>query len=275
MKIKHITNYLERHASLKLQESYDNCGLIVGNEESEVTSILTTLDVTENVVEEAIIRGCNLIIAHHPIVFFGLKKFSTNTYVERTILKAIKNGIAIYAIHTNLDKIYDGVNQKILHKIGIKETNSEQFINNRFLKYNTDDASWVSGSGMIGKLEKPEFAIDFLERMKTVFHCEMIRHTSHTNRLISKIAVCGGAGFSLLEDAIKHGADIFLTADVSYHQFFDADNKIILADIGHYESEQFTKELLKELIDGIPEHSTVTKPNVIISSLNTNPVNYI
>ena len=271
MKVRDVKSYLEIYAPVKIQESYDNCGLIVGDEHMELTGVLTTLDVMEAVVDEAISKGFNMIVSHHPIVFFGLKKFSTNTYVERTILKAIKNDIAIYAMHTNLDKVYNGVNQKILSMLDIKNCS---ILKMEEAKGNPPGSPWgVAGHGMVGVLEKSEFIIDFLERVKKVFGCETIKHTCTNNKKIRTIAVCGGAGFSLLRDAMKAKADIFLTSDITYHQFFDADGKIVLADIGHYESEQFTKELLKEIVEESFIQSFRT--NVIISKTHTNPVRYI
>jgi dinuclear metal center YbgI/SA1388 family protein len=270
MNIKTITQALERFAPISLQENYDNCGLIVGDEQTELTKVLVSLDITEKVVQEAIDKGCNLIVAHHPIVFFGLKKINNNNYVEKAIIKAIKNDIAIYAIHTNLDKVSFGVNKMIADKIGLINTNILK--KEEMPKMCMGSPRGVVGMGMIGELENEEFVVDFLFRIKKIFGCEVIKHTATNNKPIKKIAVCGGSGFSLLKDSINNQADVLITADVTYHQFFDANDKIVLADIGHYESEQFTKELIKNIID---EFMIETESITMISEINTNPVNYI
>jgi len=270
MKISRIIELLEGIAPQSLQENYDNCGLITGNIDWEIKNILVTLDTTEDVVDEAIKRGCNFIIAHHPIVFFGLKKINGNNYVERVIIKAIKNDIAIFSIHTNLDKVNNGVNAKILEKIGCINNSPLQALEKKL-------STGGTSNGMVGFLQKPEFVIDFLLRIKDIFNCGSIKYTStFDDKEIKKIAVCGGAGSFLIKDAIKCNADIFITSDITYHQFFDSENKIVIADIGHYESEQFTKELLFDFLHNFfPEITVETGINFIISQTKTNPVNYI
>jgi dinuclear metal center YbgI/SA1388 family protein len=264
MKIKTITSYLESIAPLSLQEEYDNSGLIIGNEEAEVTNALLTLDCTEAVVDEAIQKKCNLIIAHHPIVFRGLKKITGKNYVERVVLKAIQNNISVYAIHTNLDNVSNGVNKRICEKLGLS--------NPKFLLPSSggEGLGVRSGSGMIGTLSKPMTEIAFLNKVKKVMKAASVRYTTLTGKKVSTVAVCGGSGSFLLDHAIAAKADVFVTADFKYHQFFDADNKLVIADIGHYESEQYTKELLRDLLK---EKFPIFAPH--LSKVNTNPVNYL
>jgi dinuclear metal center YbgI/SA1388 family protein len=259
MKVKEITKYLESLAPLSLQASYDNAGLIVGNEEQEITGILICLDSVEDVLEEAIQKSCNLVIAHHPIVFRGLKKLNGKNYVERTLIKAIKNDIAIYAAHTNLDSIYAGVNAKICEKIGL--------INRKILAPNKPDVQ--TGAGMIAELPQNMVAQEFLAYLKQKMNLNVIRHTNLLDKEIRKVALCGGAGSFLLPQAIAQQADIFITGDFKYHEFFDADKQIIIADIGHYESEIFTNELFLEML--APQFPTI---QIYTSQVNTNPIAY-
>lgn len=264
MKIKSITSYLESIAPLSLQEEYDNSGLIVGNEEENVIGVLICIDCTEAVVEEAISKKCNLIIAHHPIIFSGLKKITGRNYVERVILKAVQNNISVYAIHTNLDNISEGVNKMICDKLGLGKC--------KFLLPSTDEKtrSVNSGSGMVGLLSKPMAEMDFLTKVKEVMKAGSLKYTGLLGKRVSKVAVCGGSGSFLLNAAIEAKADVFITADFKYHQFFDADNKIVVVDVGHYESEQYTKELIHNLLK--------RKFSIFalrLSDINTNPVNYL
>lgn len=364
MRIKDLTTYLEKLAPLPYQESYDNAGLIVGNQNEIITGVLVSLDSTEDVVEEAIQRGCNVIVAHHPIVFKGLKKLNGKNYVERTIIKAIKNDIAIYATHTNLDNVVNGVSFKIAEKLGLQqvrilapksdllmklvvfvpvdhtgelldalyaagageignysqcsfrvdgkgtfkpnaqanpvigqsggpleevEENRVEVIFPAYLKNQVlegmrkghvyeEVAYYLTqlnnqhqevGSGAFGLLPEPMAEADFLAYLKQNMQVSVIRHTDLMNKPIRKVAVCGGAGSFLLTNAISASADIFITADYKYHEFFDAENRIIIADIGHYESEQFTKELLKDYIC-----KKFTNFAVHLSETPTNPVQY-
>ena len=365
MKIAEITDFIESVAPLAMQESYDNAGLIVGDRKVEATGALICLDVTEEVVDEAISLGFNLIIAHHPFVFSGLKKFSGSSDVERTLVKAIKNDVAVYAAHTNLDNmLLNGVNSKIASKLGLTDTrilspmsgnlrkivvfvptaNAEAVRNAMFeagagsignynsCSYNLqgegsfkaeegcnpyvgeigqthfepetrietiapkylvskvvnamlsvhpyeepafdiyplDNSFAMAGSGIIGTLPKPENAAEFLQRVKQIFGCGCIRHTRLPEKPIKKVAVCGGSGSFLIGDAMRTGADILLTADIKYHQFFDARYPFVLADIGHYESEQFTKELFYELVTGKFSNFAVR-----LTKVNTNPIKYV
>ena len=364
MTIKEIINYLESVAPPSYQESYDNAGLIIGDSGATVTSALITLDITEAVIDEAIDFGCELIITHHPIIFKGIKKINGNTFVERCIIKAIKNDIAIYAAHTNIDSITGGVNSKICEKIGLtnlrildpvkgkllkivtfipedhltkvrealfatgageigkydqcsfsavgsgtfrggedanpyvgikgelhfeKESRFETIfpahLKNRVIAalleshpyeevaydiYQLENSFSEVGAGMIGELPGAENEIDFLERLIDIFGCKVIRHTYLLGKPVKKVAVCGGAGSFLLPAAITAGADLFVTADMKYHEFFDVEEKIVVADIGHYESEQFTKELFYEvLIKKFPNFA------LRLSEVKTNPVLYL
>lgn len=363
MKISEIAKYLESIAPLSLQENYDNAGLLVGDSETECTGILVSLDVTEAVTEEALQKGCNLIVAHHPLIFKGLKKLNGKNYVERTVIAAIKNNIAVYAIHTNLDNVLKGVNKKLaekLHlqncnvllpkertlkklvtflphehveavqstlfkagagalgtynecayrvegkgtftanegsnpfvgKIGERHTENETrievifpaFLQQNLVKslkevhpyeepaydiYPLENYADDTGSGLAGELAEPISEDELLNLLKTSFGLSVIKHTVFGGQLISKIALCGGAGFFLLPNAIAAGAQVFITSDIKYHEFFDADSRIILVDIGHYESEQFTVELLAELL-----HEKYRNFAVLKTEMNTNPVHY-
>ncbi len=363
MKLSQLTTYLESLAPLAYQEDYDNAGLIVGHPEQEVYQALISLDCTEAVVDEAIANNCQVIISHHPIVFRGLKKFNGKTYVERVVEKAIRNNIALYAIHTNLDNIMTGVNAKICETLGLKNcrvlspkhnllkklvtyvplTQADEVRNALFnagagnignysetsfnaegtgtFKGNDQTNPYVGepgkrhlenevrietiypailesnilmalvlahpyeevaydlyeltnqnpqvGSGMIGELDTPVAEEEFLYQIKEKMRAHVIRHTALTGRHIKKVAVCGGAGGFLLKQAIAAGADIFITADFKYHEFFDAEGKLIIADIGHFESEQFTQQLLYEII-----RKKFTNFAVRLTEVNTNPVKY-
>jgi len=363
MLIKEITNFLETIAPINYQEEYDNCGLITGNNQQEVKGILITLDCIESIIEEAINKNCNLIIAHHPIIFRGLKKINGNNYIERTIIKAIKNDIAIYAIHTNLDNVSNGVNSKIAQKIGlenIKILSPKKHLLKKLITYvpvadtekvlealyksgaggigNYSECSFVSegngsfkpnnaanptigkantrevvrenrievlfpisiehkiistlkqahpyetpaydilllensneevGSGAVGYLTKPLSETEFLKHLKTTMNLSCIRHTEFLSKDIQKVAVCGGSGSFLLKSAIQAKADIFISADFKYHEFFDSENKIVIADIGHYESEVYTKDLIYDFL--IEKFSNIA---IRLSEIGTNPIRY-
>ena len=240
MQIKDLTNYLEEIAPLHLQEGYDNAGLVVGDPHAEIQGVLVCLDSTEAVLDEAIQLNCNLVIAHHPIIFQGLKSITPDDYVSRCIIKAIQNGISIYAIHTNLDNVLNrGVNQKIAEKIGLENV---QILKPR----STEDEN--IGSGAIGNLPNSMDERLFINLVKEQMGSKVIRSTALLGKDISRVALCGGSGSFLIQDAIQQNADVFVTADIKYHQFFDADQKILLLDIGHYESEQYTVDLLYSII---------------------------
>ena len=363
MKVEEVLEQLDNWAPPALQESYDNAGLLCGDKTTELTSAIVCLDVTEEVIAEAISSGANLIIAHHPIIFSGLKRLTGSNYVERTIIKAIQNNISIYAIHTNLDNISTGVNKIIGDKLGIDKTQillpkqglikklvcycptnkSEEFrkalfdagaghignydqcsfntegegsfralenshpyvgkkgqihfekeqkievvfdahLEYKIIKtlhenhpyeevayeiYQTENRHPYLGAGMIGVLSKEMELGDFLAHLKDKFDLKIIRHTNSLNRQIKRVAWCGGAGSFLLKDAIKQKADMFITGDFKYHEFFDAENQIVIADIGHYESEQYTMELIAAFLK-----RKFPKFAVRLTRVNTNPVNY-
>ncbi|WP_321318369.1 Nif3-like dinuclear metal center hexameric protein [Labilibaculum sp.] len=364
MKVRDIVSSIEEMAPLTYQESYDNSGLLVGSYDSDVTGVLICLDVVESVVEEAIRKGVNLIIAHHPIVFKGLKRFNGSNYVERTVILAIQNNISIYAAHTNLDSVKGGVSDRICDLIGLQNrrilspVNEDlfklvTFVPNKFAQKirdalfeagagsigNYDSCSYTVegtgsfrggentdpfvgekgkvhlepevrietifpkhlkrkicsallknhpyeevafdiyqlendnkqvGLGMIGELAVPEEPLFFLSRIKEIFGSACVKHTQISKRKIKTVAVCGGSGSSLLHKAINQKADVFVSGDFKYHEFFDAEGRIIIADIGHYESEQFTRDIFYEIV-------TKKFPNfaVYISEINSNPINYL
>lgn len=363
MKISEITSAIEVFAAPELQEDYDNAGLITGNGSWNCSGTLCCLDVTKDVVEEAKANNCNLIIAHHPIIFKGLKRINGRNYVEQVIIEAIKNDIAIYAAHTNLDNIVLGVNAMIAGKIGLKnftilqpknkvlrrlitfaphnaaETvrqavfaagaghigqysecsfNSEGtgtfkaeegadpyvgevgkrhfeketkieivypfYLENQVVKalidshpyeevaydiFTMDNVHFGIGAGVIGELEQPMEEKAFLKLLKQEFGAEGIRHSELLDKPVKKVAICGGAGSFLIKKAVQMKADFYITADVKYHEFFDAEGKLVLADIGHYESEQFTVDLLHDLL--VRKFPTFA---VLKTRVNTNPVKY-
>lgn len=364
MIIKDIISALEEFAPLAYAEDFDNVGLLVGNKQTEVTGVLVTLDTLEKTVDEAIAKKCNLIVSFHPIIFSGLKKITGKNYVERTILKAIKNDIAIYAIHTALDNMPHGVskgmcdaldlrNRSILipragvikklttyvpknEIIAVREAlfeagagnigNYEQcsfstkgkgsFMGNEkstptlgkplelqtekeiqlhitfearlesaVLKALFDTHSYEEvayevttldnknqniGMGMIGELPSPLEETEFLQNVKKTFNAQGIRHSSLCNKPVKKVAVLGGSGSFAINAALQAGADAFITADLKYHQFYQAEGQLILADIGHYESEQFTKNILTDFLT-----KKFTNFAVVLSDENTNPIKYL
>jgi dinuclear metal center YbgI/SA1388 family protein len=363
MKVFDITSFLESLAPPSLQEHYDNAGLIVGNANSDCRGILCSLDATEEVINEAAARSCNLIVAHHPIIFGGIKKLNGKNYVEKAVIAAIKNDIGIYAIHTNLDNVINGVNGKIAAVIGLQETsillekentlkklftfapiaNAEQVRNAIFkaggghignyseCSFNVEGTgtflagdgtnpyvgdigkqhkenetkievvfpSWLErpilaalrsvhpyeevaydvvnvtnnhemvGSGLIGELPKPIGEIEFLGQLRERFKLKVIRHTPLLNKPIKRVALCGGAGSFLVSKALHAGADIYITADMKYHEFFDSNGRMVIADIGHFESEQFTIDLLAEILEQKFPNFAVLKTRT-----QTNPVQY-
>ncbi len=361
--IQDVTRYLETIAPPAYQESYDNSGLIVGNPQAEVSGILVSLDAIESVVDEAIAKGCNLIVSHHPIVFRGLKSLTGKNYVERTIIKAVKRDIALYAIHTNLDNVQDGVNRRISERLGLQDvrvlapktdtlqklvtfapladadqvlqaldeagagqighyrncsfqtTGTGRFQPNEQAKPHLGEAGKLEqveeqrieviypahlanqiltalrsahpyeevayyqqplmnqnqevGSGMIGELPRPLSGTEFLAHLKKSMQLSVVRHTRLPDKPVRRVAVCGGAGSFLLPHAQRQRADAFVTADYKYHEFFDADGQLIIADIGHYESEVFTKDLLGDFLS-----EKFVNFAVHLAEVNTNPVFY-
>ncbi len=363
MKIAEIIHSLEQLAPPSLQEDYDNAGLITGNSSWDCTGILCSLDATEEIIEEAKSKNCNLVVAHHPIIFRGLKKITGKNYVEKTIINAIKNDIAIYAIHTNLDNVIEGVNNKIADKLNLinrnilfprqnllmklytfvpveqaekirsalfnagagnignyseasfnaegtgtfkANENANPFVGEQgkrheeneikievifpsYLKQKIVNALIAShpyeevaydiialsnefnktGSGLIGEMELEISEEKFLLFLKDVFNLKVIKHTKLLDKPIKKIAVCGGAGSFLINTALAENAEVYITSDIKYHEFFDANERILIADIGHWESEQFTIDLLHDFLQAKFPNFAVLK-----TGKNTNPVYY-
>ncbi len=362
--VQSICQLIEGVAPLALQEGYDNAGLQVGRAQMEVRGVLLCIDVTEAVVAEAVAKGCNLIVSHHPLLFGGLKRLTGQSEVQRCVMEAVKHDIAIYAAHTNLDNVLPGVNGKIAEKIGLRHVRILRPMTDALLKlvtyvptaqaddvrralfqagagcigrydacsYNVDGVGtfrpgvgtrpfagtpgelhreaetrvevilprhlmpqvvaalqtahpyeepafdllplandWQqAGAGIVGELPEAEPEKAFLLRLKDVFHVPAIRHTSWLDKPVRRVAVCGGAGSGFLRDALHVGADVFISGDFKYHEFFAAEGRILIADIGHYESEQFTKDIFYEII-------RKKMPNfaIQISDINTNPINYL
>lgn len=362
--IGNIIKPIEAIAPLSYQESYDNAGLQIGNINDIVSSVLLCIDVTEEVIDEAITLGAGLIISHHPLIFNGIKRLTGSNYVERCVVKAIKNNIAIYSAHTNLDAAYNGVNAKISEKLSLQNVSVLSAVHNNLVKImvyvpnshaenvrtamfdagagnigNYDQCSFnVSGTGtfrgneasqpfvgkkgelhyedevkievvapkhlqskiilaikkvhpyeevafdivalqntnqrvgigMIGELAEPQDETVFLQKIKAVFGLQTLRYSPLLGKKIKKVAVCGGSGSSFLRNAIQEHADIFISGDIKYHEYFSAENKIVIVDIGHYESEFFTKELFYDIL---------TKNNinfaVHLTGINTNPIKYL
>ena len=363
MILKEIIALFDSFAHPAMQESYDNSGLCVGNLNQEVSSALLTIDVTEEIVDEAIEKGIDMIISHHPLVFGGLKSLTGRNYVERCVIKAIKNDIVIYSAHTNFDNSHKGVNKYIGDKIGLsnlsilapkndivnkivvfipeshvdivkdaifaagagtignydccsfssegegsfraldgsnpyvgqvgqvhkeKEMRVEfalpKFITSKVVAaiikahpyeevaydiYELKNSMSTIGSGMVGDLAKPVEVDKFLASIKDIFNVGVIKHTQGNHKTISKVAFCGGSGSFLIQDALRSGADIFLTGDVKYHQFFEPENNMILADIGHFESEQFTNDIFYDILS-----KKMPKFAVHFSEVSTNPIKY-
>ena len=251
MKITEVVSALERFAPLPLQADYDNAGMQIGLTEAEVSGALLCLDVNEQIVDEAIRKGCNLIVAHHPLIFRKLRRITGEDYVQRVVMKAIKNDIAIVAMHTNLDSAKGGVNYKIAEKMGLKEL------------------EWMGSQQNVGGIDGGEGVIGTLsEAMAADVECVMPNEL--IRRKISRVALCGGAGDFLLQDAINAGADAFVTGEMHYHQYFGHEQEIQIAVIGHYQSEQFTIELLKEIIERDCPGVKCT-----MTETNTNPIIYL
>ena len=261
MKAKQVLDALERYAPLPLQDSFDNAGLQIGlTAEQEVTGALLCLDVTEAIIDEAEQMGCNLIIAHHPLLFHGLKSITGKSYVERCVIKAIRKGIGIYAAHTNLDNAEGGVNYRMAEKIGLT--------NLSFLE--AKPGTIAAGAGLVGELAVEEDEREFLERIKLLFGIKCVRHNCLHERKIRRVALCGGAGGFLLSNAISLGADVFLTGEMRYHDYFGHEDELLIAEMGHYESEQYTIDLLADILgQQLPELRIVKTSN------NTNPINYL
>lgn len=355
---------LEELAPLSFQESYDNAGLLIGDRKTPVTAILLTIDVTEEILQEALDKGCNMIVSHHPLIFRGLKSITGRNMVERCVIKAIRHNIAIYASHTNLDSVVNGVSSRIAEKLGLTNCQILQPKADALLKLvtfvpygqleavrkacfeagaghigNYDSCSYSSagngtfraneqctpfvgeigeihtepetrleiilptyiknkvtkaliqahpyeepafdfiplknnwnklGFGVIGQLEREEEEVEFLTRIKQIFNVGCIKHTSLKNKPVKTVALCGGSGADLIHTAIEKGADVFISADFKYHDYFIPENRILLADIGHFESEQFTKEIFyDQLTKKFPKFA------IHFSEINTNPITFL
>lgn len=261
LRVRDITAALEELAPLDWAEDFDNVGLLVGDKKAKVSGALVALDVTEAVLEEAIEKNCNLILSFHPIIFKGLKCLTGENYVQRIVQKAIKKELHIYAIHTALDNSLQGVNAMICSKLGIGKS--------QVLLPKDPSVPNGIGMGMVGDLGKEENVIDFFDRIRTIFDVPYIRHSRIIKDKIQRVAVLGGSGGFAIEAAKAASADVFITSDLKYHQFFEAEEELLLADIGHYESEQFTKDVMRA-------HIKEKFPNFVVqnSVVKTNPVNY-
>lgn len=243
MQIKAFITSLEEWAPLRFQESYDNSGLIVGDPESNCTGILCSLDCTEAVIEEAIQKGCNLIVSHHPIIFKGIKQFSGDHYVNRTVLKAIQNNIALYAIHTNLDNVLHGVNSSLADRLHLENRKILAPIPGLF-----DANGQAVGAGIVGELPLETEPEAFVKWVKEQFKLDVVKHTKLINKNLITIGLCGGSGSFLLDQIKAKNIDCFITSDLKYHDFFEADGKYLLLDIGHGESEQFVPALIVDYL---------------------------
>ena len=364
MTVREVTSIMESFAPLAFQEDYDNSGLIVGDANMEVTGVLLTIDVTPQVVAEAVAGGANLIVAHHPVIFKGLKRITGKSYVEQVVVDAIRNNIAIYAAHTNIDSVQGGVSFKMAEVLGLTSTQVLSPLTGQLVKLvtfvpteyaeavrqamfnagagvigNYDSCSFniqgqgtfragdgtnpfvgemgkihfepevrvetivprhilnavvkamveahpyeevaydvypldlpykKAGLGVVGDLPEPMNTIDFVKHVKQQFGAPCVRYTNPVKDFISRVAICGGSAISLLNDAIAANADVFITADVKYHQFFDAENRIVILDIGHFESEQFTIDIFYDLLS-----KKISNFAVLKSKVRTNPINYI
>jgi dinuclear metal center YbgI/SA1388 family protein len=259
MKISDIIHHLETIAPGQYQEAYDNSGLIAGDIATECKGVLVSLDCTEEIVKEAFEKKCNLIVSHHPLIFRPVRRIHPVDETGRTLMAAIKSDIAIYAIHTNLDNIISGVNATIADRLAL--------INREILLPRADQES--IGSGLIGDLKKAVPETQLLRNLKDEFNIPVIRHSPLTGKPVSRVALCGGSGSFLIPNALQRGAGFFISADIKYHAFFEGDKKMVIADIGHFESEQFTIDLLYQVIlEKFPNFA------VLKSGIVTNPVNY-
>ena len=239
MTIKDILNCITEVAPLQWQENYDNAGLQVGNLNAEAHKALICLDITEEIVDEAVTKHCDLIISHHPLIFRGLKHLTPQTYIERAVMKAVKHDIAMISMHTNLDNSYLGVSRVLAERLGLK---------NLHLLQPSESEPELCGAGMIGEFDNSMEEVDFLELVANAISSPCLRHSALTGRKIQKVALCGGSGSPFMQEALCQKVDAYLTADIKYHDFFVPEGNILLVDGGHFETEQFTKDLICELI---------------------------
>ena len=261
MKIKEVLSALERFAPLPLQESWDNAGLQVGLTETEVSGALLCLDVNEKIVDEAIQKGCNLVVSHHPLLFRGLKTISDLTDVQRTVMKAVQKGVCVISMHTNMDNAKGGVNYKMAEKLGLRDV--------QFLAPKMVDGV-ESGSGVVGELPEAQASDDFVLAVKKAFGVECAMCNELLRRPVRKVALCGGAGDFLLDDALKAGADAFITGEMHYHQYFGYEQQIQICVIGHYQSEQYTAEIFRDIIE-----KECPGVRTCIAETCTNPILYL
>ncbi|HUR30436.1 MAG TPA: Nif3-like dinuclear metal center hexameric protein [Saprospiraceae bacterium] len=258
-----VTRFLETIAPLQLQESYDNSGLLIGNVDTVVSGIVICLECTEDVIDEAIRLDCNMVISHHPAIFYGLKKLTGTNYTERIVRKAIKEDIVLYSIHTNLDNVLsNGVNERIAQQLGA-ETKGILSPGQKSVE------APATGAGIIAVFNAPMMEVEFLQLLKERMNSPVIRHSRLLGNQVETVAICGGSGSFLLEHARRAGVQALVTADYKYHGFFDADGDLLICDIGHYESEQYTINLLQDLISG-----NFTTFAAHCTGINTNPVHY-
>ncbi len=261
MKIKQVLSALEQFAPLPLQESWDNAGLQVGLTEAEVSGALLCLDVNEAIINEAIEKGCNLVVSHHPLLFRGLKQVSGQDYVQRCVIQAIKHDIVVVSMHTNMDNAMYGVNWKIAEKLGL--ANGCFFAQKQVREI-------LAGSGVVGDLPYAMAAQEFIQLVKKQFGVECAQCNELLKRPVKRVAICGGAGDFLLDDAVREGADAFITGEMHYHVFFGHEQQIQICVIGHYQSEQYTSEIFRDIIQkDCPDVRTV------IAGTNTNPIVYL
>ncbi|MFI3330466.1 MAG: Nif3-like dinuclear metal center hexameric protein [Rikenellaceae bacterium] len=260
MIIKELIQIIEQQAPLSLQESYDNSGLIVGQQNDEISGVLLCVDISEDIIDEAIEKNCNLIISHHPIIFHPIKKLTGENITQRTVISAIKNNIALYSSHTPLDKIPDGLSHALAKALNISE---------REILSDKDSLREDCGFGIIGSLNKPKTLNEILQLIKTQFELKVIRYSKDNGEKISKIAICTGSGASLISRAKKCGAHLYISADFKYNDFIDADKDLIIADIGHFESEYCAINVLYDIIT-----KKITTFAIHKSEQCSNPVNY-
>lgn len=260
MKINEISEVIERFAPLSLQESYDNAGLIVGRPDDKVHRALLAVDVTEEVLDEAEREGCDLVITHHPIVFHALKRFNSADPVQRCVERAIRRGIALYACHTNLDSAPGGMSWRLAAMLGVE--------NLRVLQ--PSEAAPGAGFGVVGELPAAEETVAFMRRMQRLLEVRVVRHSDIASPTVRRVAVCTGAGASLIGDARRAGADIYVTADMKYNDFMTPDKALTVADIGHFESEYCAIRILFDILSKNLCTFAVRK-----SECSRNPVNYL
>ena len=259
MIIKDLISIIEDFAPLSAQEKYDNAGLIVGDDNEEVDSALLCVDITEDVVDEAITKGCGVIIAHHPIIFSPIKTITNRSYIDRVLIKAIKNNIALYACHTNLDSIYGGMSWKLANELSLSNCTLLD-----------GDLATMRGFGIVGELEKEIDVLEFLKIVKSKLNIGAIKYSDLCHTKVRKVALCTGSGGSLLDKAINSGAELYLSADFKYNSYLDAKSRIIIADIGHFESEYCVIDLLFDIIRKKISTFVVHK-----SEKTKNPINYL